>query len=254
MEHHIGTAAGVTKSCTIERKPLEDRWSKEAVEAIVGTPWRPLPAPDDTTAPRVLPPLPADQQLRNQLRPREHEVRAPLRPRISKHDLTRWGFTDGCQRCRQMRSGKGEVGTKHSEKCRNRLENEMRRESDPRIKRAEDKHIEFEAERMSAQEAINARRAAEASRRGGANEEDTPPETGTSSSSGAIGHISGEHKACRAALAPISRAALAPIKKKGSTGSPPVFRRRPHDRLYRFCPGTSRRPHDQSCPTRGQEY
>ena len=147
MEHHIGTAAGVTKSYTIERKPLEDRWSKEAVEAIVGTPWRPQPAPDDTTAPRVLPPLPADQQLRNQLRPREPEVRAPLRPRISKHDLTRWGFTEGCQRCRQLRSGTAEVGTKHSEQFRKRLENEMRRESDPRIKRAEDKHTEFEAEK-----------------------------------------------------------------------------------------------------------
>ena len=41
MEHHIGTAAGVIKSYTIERKPLEDRWSKEAVEAIVGTPMAP---------------------------------------------------------------------------------------------------------------------------------------------------------------------------------------------------------------------
>ncbi len=101
----------------------------------------------------------------------------------------------------------------------------MRRESDPRIKRAEDKHTEFEAERMSAQEAINARRAAEASRRGGANETDTPPETGASSSSGAIGHIHNEGRkepTCRAALAPISRAALAPIKEKGSTVSAPV--------------------------------
>ena len=37
MEHHIGTPEGVIKSYTIERKPLEDRWSKGAVEAIVGT-------------------------------------------------------------------------------------------------------------------------------------------------------------------------------------------------------------------------
>ena len=54
-EHHIGTAAGVIKSYAIERKPLEDRWSKETVEAIVGTPWRPQPVPGDMTAPRVLP-------------------------------------------------------------------------------------------------------------------------------------------------------------------------------------------------------
>ena len=30
-EHHIGTAAGVIKSHAVERKPMEDRWSKEAV-------------------------------------------------------------------------------------------------------------------------------------------------------------------------------------------------------------------------------
>ena len=78
---------------------------------------------------------------------------------------------------------------------------------------------------MRAQEAIDARRAAEAARRGGVNENDTPLETGASSSSDAIGHISNEQRketACRAALAPISRAALGPIKKKGSTGSAPV--------------------------------
>ncbi len=167
MEHHIGTAAGVIKSYTIERKPLEDRWSKEAVEAIVGTPWRPQPTPADTIVPRVLPPLPADKQLRNHPRPREPEVRAPLRPRISKHDLTRWGFTEGCLRCRQMRQGNAIKGSKHSEKCRQRIETEMRRENDPRVKRAEDAYTYFEAEKMQAQEAINARRATEATRRGG---------------------------------------------------------------------------------------
>ena len=89
--------------------------------------------------------------------PREPDVRAPMRPIIKKSDLTTWGFTDGCPRCRQMRNGQGEKGTKHNEKCRKRLENEMRRESDPRIKAAEDKHTEFEAEKIQAQEAIDAR-------------------------------------------------------------------------------------------------
>ena len=130
MEHHIGTPDGVLQSYRIERKPLEDRWSKEAVEAIVGTPWRPQPSLGDTTAPRVLPPLPADQQLRNQPRPKEPEVRAPLRPRISQHDLTRWGFTDGCLRFRQMRLGEADAGTKHSEQLqaahRDRYEERVR--------------------------------------------------------------------------------------------------------------------------------
>ena len=154
--------------------------------------------------------LPADQQLRNQPRPKGPEVRAPLRPRISKHDLTRWGFTEGCLRCRQMRQGEADKGAKHSEKCRQRIETEMRREADPRVKRAEDKHTELEAEQMQAQEAIDARRTAEATRRGGGGDDDTPPEIAASSSSGAIGHINSEVTG-RAASAPISRAASAPI-------------------------------------------
>ena len=116
------------------------------------------------------------------------------------------------------------MGSKHSEKCRQRIETEMRRENDPRVKRAEDAYTDFEAEKMQAQEAIDARRAAEATRRGGGEDDDnTPPEnaeTAASSSSGAIGHISSE-VTDRAAEAPISRAALAPISKNGSVGSAP---------------------------------
>ena len=67
---------------------------------------------------------------------------------------------DRCER------DKAKKGTKHNEKCRIRVETEMRREPDPRIKAAVDKHTEFEAEKMRTQEAIDARRATEAARRG----------------------------------------------------------------------------------------
>ena len=49
-----------------------------------------VPSPKDTSEPRVLPPLPADQQLRDPPKPKEAEVRAPLWPRIGESDLTRW--------------------------------------------------------------------------------------------------------------------------------------------------------------------
>ena len=85
---------------------------------------------------------------------------------------------------------------------------------------------------MQAQEAIDARQTAEAARRGGG-EDDPPPEnendvmrgTAASSSSGAIGHINSEEAESstgRAALAPRSRAASAPIKENGSAGSAPA--------------------------------
>ena len=105
----------------------------------------------------------------------------------------------------------------------------MRRESDPRIKRAEDKYTEYEAEKMRAQEAIDAQRTTKAVRRGGG-EDDTPPEnendamreTAASSSSGAIGHIRKEEERSRAAQAPRSRAESAPTKEDGSVGSAPA--------------------------------
>ena len=72
-----------------------------------------------------------------------------------------------------MRAGKAEDGSKHSEACRRRIEAEMRRENDPRIKRAEDKHTHFEEEILRAKEAIDkkAKKAAR-SRRGGAEADD----------------------------------------------------------------------------------
>ena len=75
-----------------------------------------------------------------------------------------------------MRQGNAIKGSKHSERCSQRIEAEMRRENDPRVKRAEDAYTDFEAEKMQAQEAINARRATEATRRGGGeDDDDTPP-------------------------------------------------------------------------------
>ena len=176
-EHFIGTPQGVVKSYAVKRKPIEDRWNRAAIEAVVGTPWKMVPSAQDMSEPRVLPPLPADQQLRDPPKPKEAEVRAPLRPIIQKSDLSRWGFTDGCLRCRQMRSGKGEDGSKHSEKCRKRLEGEMRRGNDPRIKRAEDKYTVFEEEVMRAQESVDRTRSKDAARRGGGKEGDEGPQT-----------------------------------------------------------------------------
>ena len=59
-EHFIGTPQGVVKSYAIKRKPIEDRWNRAAIEAVVGTPWKMVPSTQDASEPRVLPPLPAD--------------------------------------------------------------------------------------------------------------------------------------------------------------------------------------------------
>ena len=74
-----------------------------------------------------------------------------------------------------MRTGKGEDGANHSEKCRKRLEGEMRRDNDPRIKRSEDTYTEYEEEVLRAQESIDRTRSPDAARRGGGEGAAGPP-------------------------------------------------------------------------------
>ena len=44
-EHDVGIPQGVVKSDAVKRKPLEDRWNAEAIEAITGTPGNLTPLP-----------------------------------------------------------------------------------------------------------------------------------------------------------------------------------------------------------------
>ena len=176
IEHLVHTNGEVIKCRAVSRKPLEERWSADAIESIVATPWNHRPSANEgVREARVLPPLPKEEQVDSQPQPREPDVRAPLRPRITKSDLSRWGYSDGCLRCRQMRSGHAEDGSKHSEQCRKRIESEMRREEDPRIKRAEDKHTHFQEEVMQAKKAIDKRAAKAARTRRGGDGEDIAP-------------------------------------------------------------------------------
>ena len=141
-EHFIHIGPEVIKCRAIHRVPLEDRWHKSNLESVVAMPWKLKPSPQDSADNvRVMPPLPQDETSMAPPQPRQPDVRAPLRPRITKSDLSRWGFTDGCLRCRQLRNGQAEDGSTHREKSRRRIENEMRREADPRVKQSEDKHI-----------------------------------------------------------------------------------------------------------------
>ena len=67
-----------------------------------------------------------------------------------------------------MRSGRADDGTKHNEKCRKRIENEMRKVNDPRIKQSEDRYTAYEEDIMRAKDALHAKaQAAVHGRRGG---------------------------------------------------------------------------------------
>lgn len=159
----------INKCRGLQRVPLEDKWIKAVIEKIVATLWLQSQSPqsraDDE---RVPPPLPEDGRSTDQPRQREPELRAPQRPRIAKSDLSRWGYTDGCFRCRQMRSGRSEDGTKHNERCFKRIANEMRKANDPRIQQSEDIYTAYEDETMRAKDDLTAEaQTAAHGRRGG---------------------------------------------------------------------------------------
>jgi hypothetical protein len=135
----------------IQRQPRDQRWRKEAIEAITATPWDREPSAEGEL--RVLPPLapPAAAAAAKEPEVREQEYN-PRRVFIKQTDLERFGFTEQCRRCQLMRRGAKAQGVKHSDECRLRVEQCLRDAGDPRLDRAEARALD-ELERRAADEA-----------------------------------------------------------------------------------------------------
>ena len=121
-EVYIGTKEGtVVGSRSIIRIPEADRWDKQLVEGIKGTPWN-LHATDDLptvvfaedTARTEAAPLPIPKM----------DTPVPRRMQINRKDLDEYGYTDGCAGCQATRAGLPR--RLHSEACRNRLMEALR--------------------------------------------------------------------------------------------------------------------------------
>ena len=120
-EHVIGTAEGVLRAYSIKRLDPEERWNKDLIAAVRGTPQQPDPRRqgfrvpirvsfDEPTSDGVPPPPVVSED-----RPRD--IR---RMNITSKLLEKYGFTEGCEGCRFKRANLGEI-RKHSEACRARL-------------------------------------------------------------------------------------------------------------------------------------
>jgi hypothetical protein len=108
---------------SIQRRPSDDRWSAEMVAAVNVTPHdlhtkRPAqalgaPAPREPTAEGV-------------------NRKAP-RMLLKQQDFVDFGYTADCKRCRHsLRYGYGKTKMPHSEACRARLEDELKKTADGR--------------------------------------------------------------------------------------------------------------------------
>ena len=115
-EFVVGTQEGCIKVRSIRQMPPDQRWGGELWEKMRGTPWEPTPGhPERELKSKVIvPPLErADPPVA-----REQEKHA-RRLYIRVKDVHDYGATEGCPGC--AAAVKGEASRNHTEECRDRL-------------------------------------------------------------------------------------------------------------------------------------
>ena len=115
----VGTPAGVVRAGTVKRQAIEDAWKASSLLSISTTPW--------TTG---------RQSKRHELTVENDEEEKivkvdeselpgdPRGLRITKEDIERLGFSDGCVGCNAMRQGN--IAQRHSEYCSRRVQGDTR--------------------------------------------------------------------------------------------------------------------------------
>ena len=124
----VGTKEGIWKTRTIRRKPEKERWSPENSALIGGVPWKMSmdDEDEDGSVPQgVLKEMPAKRKEESE----EHKqgVAEPVAPKsfqISREDLEKFGYTDGCAACRAILRGRFNRQS-HGERCRERMRKEL---------------------------------------------------------------------------------------------------------------------------------
>ena len=110
----MGTDTGqIVKSGSMVRAVPEVKWSADAVMKITGTPMRPSPNIDGDIWIEETPNPHERLETDVELVPRpmdaedlEKKDRAVQRIRITKNDLLRYGYTEGCPKCQDLEAGK----------------------------------------------------------------------------------------------------------------------------------------------------
>ena len=142
----VGTSEGVIKVRSVRRKGIAaERWNREQFEAIVGTPWQPIPGREsDEIRPRVnLPEAPKERVPIPKAIDSEPICR---RVRINRDMVIKHGMTENCEGCKAV--NRGGVARNHSEECRARMEEIMRNAGNSRLEKAETRVNEQLASRV----------------------------------------------------------------------------------------------------------
>ena len=127
----VGTNMGVVKARAFRRKGSEDeRWNREEIERMKGTPWEPIPGRRGISLKTAVH-LPQREAEPTPII--EGEVRPIIRRRIkiTKEDIKRFGITQGCRGCE--RANRGGPTIARNEDSRQRIEGKLLEVGDKRI-------------------------------------------------------------------------------------------------------------------------
>ena len=154
-DEHIVALPGGTVARAREVRPMPDdqAFDSEIVKAIVGLPSDPSGSGEPVRAPRDVPRVPVPREAAPV---REATVRRVI---IKRAYLERFGYTDGCRKCRDIQRGEESLGTVgHSEECRKRIEEEMTKDPElkKRLEAAEERQTKYMAEKVQEGDSRNA--------------------------------------------------------------------------------------------------
>ncbi len=147
-EHIIASPSDIVRARSIRGLPDRESWSIGEIEAIKATPWNLKPTEEQTQdKPRV---IPAEPEAPGEPEAARDDANPPRAVPVRKADLQRWGYTEGCRKCKAILMGdRSQPTLGHSPACRSRLLSEM--ENDPtkkrKIEEALARHVRFRAER-----------------------------------------------------------------------------------------------------------
>ena len=132
---YIGTPSGVIRCRTVRQLSAQERWDREFVLSIKSTPWSPDGERVGDVNIRV--DLPEARGDRGAHPPDIDPPIIPRRMRLTSEMFERFGLTAQCLGCRAIRTGIG-YPANHTERCRERTEQELEKEPEGASKVARD--------------------------------------------------------------------------------------------------------------------
>ena len=123
-----------------QKKSRRERWNRDDIQSLKGTPGKPDPNKPGTFIPiRINVNLDDDVDAQEFRPARDEEGRR--RTYFKKKDFEKHGYSEGCEGCRRLKAG-NMAQRGHTETCRERVEGLLAADEEPRWKRARDRRNE----------------------------------------------------------------------------------------------------------------